>query len=199
VAIGLRPPRFLALGRLGIGALIGPSVAYRRAPLFARMVAPENVEFILDPPLIGRLAISSHGSAAFEFLPGAASLHLGTLQGHLTVSSHGTAALTAQAGSGRVVITLVSPSNIPRPNLTHLKWCLLGSANSNQITPDQFTEIIDQGAIETTDLSGVLEIGFDNSAGRPSGSVLWLDITDSSGVPEETPRGNVFSGAVRIA
>jgi hypothetical protein len=103
-------------------------------------------------------------------------------------------ALTAPAATTarNVTLTLTDSTGSPRANLSGLKWAFF-----DQGRPDIFAAPTSQGAVATTDGSGQLVISVNTSLS--SGSIGWLDITDSDGTTTQSPAAKAFSGPVVLS
>jgi hypothetical protein len=88
---------------------------------------------------------------------------------------------SAVVASPAVSGVLVDADNVPRANLSALKWALIAG-----ITPDVFGAVVAQGAAASTNASGAYFIPVLTATG-----VYWFTITDSDGVPGPH---NAFSG-----
>lgn len=89
-----------------------------------------------------------------------------------------------------VTITLQSRAGVNRSNLTGLKWAFFDQM------PGSFTAPVVQGAVETTDASGVLVLNITGTTLLPS-AVGWLTITNSNGTVNTSDY--TFSGPVAVA
>lgn len=92
-----------------------------------------------------------------------------------------------------VTVTLTSDGVTPRAGLSGLKWAFF-----DQATPDLFGAPVAQGAIESTDGSGVLALDITGSA-LSAGDTGWLVVTDSDGTATQSPAHKAFSGPVVVA
>lgn len=90
-----------------------------------------------------------------------------------------------------VTITLVDEVGAEQINLTGLKWAFF-----DEVTPDLFAAPVDQGAIETTNGSGVLTIDLPHTT-LGAGGVGWLIVTNSDGTVA-LPSHRAFSGPVTV-
>lgn len=94
--------------------------------------------------------------------------------------------------TGRTVtITLANPAGAPQTGLTGLKWAFF-----DQVNPNSFATPTSQGAIESTDGSGVCVINVNTTLS--SGGVGWLVITNSDGTVANRAAQSVFSGPVTV-
>lgn len=102
-------------------------------------------------------------------------------------------AANVTAGTSRTVtVTLTADGTTPFASLSGLKWAWWDSA-----TPDLMGMPSDQGAVETTDASGVLSITVNSTLG--AGATGWLVVTDSDGTADQDPPHKAFSGPVALA
>lgn len=92
-----------------------------------------------------------------------------------------------------VVLTLTSDGTTPAAALTGLKWAFF-----DQVTPNLFVAPVAQGAIETTDGTGLLEINVSGTT-LSAGQTGWLTITDSDGTVTQNPPAKAFSGPVLVS
>lgn len=87
-------------------------------------------------------------------------------------------------------VTLVNESGTAQTGLTSLKWAFWDEA-----TPDLLTHPTDQGAVETTDGSGVLTITVHTNLA--TSGIGWMVVTNSDGTVSATHRS--FSGPVVVS
>lgn len=99
-------------------------------------------------------------------------------------------ALEKPTATKTVTINLVNASNVAQTGLSGLKWAWF-----DQNQPQSFMQPTDSGAAETTDGSGVLTITIHTNLS--SGSVGWLDVTNSDGNPATAHKA--FSGPVVVS
>lgn len=90
-----------------------------------------------------------------------------------------------------VTLTLTSDGTAVVPGLTGLRWAWF-----DQAQPDAWAAPTDQGAVESTDGSGVLAISV-RSALAP-GATGWLVVTNSDGTAAQSPSARAFSGPVVV-
>ncbi len=92
-----------------------------------------------------------------------------------------------------VTLTLTTDGSTPAASLSSLKWAFFDEA-----TPDGFTAPAAQGAVESTDGSGVLVLDITGSS-LYEGDTGWLIVTDSDGTTTQSPTHKAFSGPVTVA
>lgn len=92
-----------------------------------------------------------------------------------------------------VTLTLTTDGSTPAASLSSLKWAFFDEA-----TPDGFTAPAAQGAVESTDGSGVLVLDITGST-LYDGDTGWLIVTDSDGTTTQSPAHKAFSGPVVVA
>lgn len=88
-------------------------------------------------------------------------------------------------------VTLNNPDGTVAANLANLRWAWF-----DQPSPDLFTAPADQGTVEATDASGVLQVSLPHSTLTPGG-IGWLIVTDSTGNP--LLGHSAFSGPLAVS
>lgn len=121
------------------------------------------------------------------------ALHFGTTGEMSGFSAEVYVGIKASFPATAVTLTLTTDGTTPAAALTGLKWAFF-----DQVTPDLFAAPVAQGAVESTDASGVLVLDITGSALAP-GAVGWLIVTNSDGTTTQSPAHKLFAGPVTVS
>lgn len=130
-----------------------------------------------------------------DYMYGAAATITGAVKDNssLTLPLEYNSGVLASAVATAVTLTLTTDGTTPAASLTGLKWAFF-----DQVTPNLFAAPVAQGAVESTDGSGVLVLDITGSALAP-GAVGWLIVTNSDGTTSQSPAHKLFAGPVTVS
>ncbi len=171
----------------GFRALVG---GIRRSPVTIDSVARQSATKV-------RITLSSAPASmpTVDYLYGAAPTITGVVKDNssLTLPLEYNSGVLAVAAATAVTLTLTTDGTTPAASLTGLQWAFF-----DQVTPNLFAAPVAQGAVESTDGSGVLVLDITGSALAP-GAVGWLVITNSDGTTTQSPAHKLFAGPVTVS